>query len=427
MKKFLLAVALTFGFAFAIVLVGQVVLLGYETFFETLLNRRQISNEPDIPRLDMPINEPTPTPHAGEDFIFDFSGFDDEDSQSAHNEPLPDPISITPLSLLPMYTPGGLELPVVGATGWAGARIQLYSSPLIYDEDAPQRILSPGQEFVILIEWEDWWFVRLPNEDEGWVRHGACFINLPDVIPSIVYNITNARRSIKTAGDYDIPGITNIPLYSAYSFNYRFHRSMYIVPALYATAKRLFHVQQAALENGDTLVIYEVFRPHSTQQQVVRYLNDLMRVNSYVRTALNTNPWSPTWFISHGVSNHQRGAAVDATIARVKEYTIEYTADFMYSFRRITDYVHHPMPSRMHDLHPRAATFLSPGSTVFTNTMTESAKLLQSYFMQHGFSPLASEWWHFNDSQGIDLARNFYITGTFYTERILSFPPFFGS
>ena len=426
-KRLLISVGFTICIAFAIVVIGRMVLLGYERFFDALMGRQRVAGETNTPQLDMVFVSPAPTPFVGEDFVPEFE-YGDEIGLTAHEETLPDPISITPLSSLVMYAPGtSLELPVVGATGWAGARIEMRHSPMIMDdEDLPPRILSPGQEFVILIEWGDWWYVRLPSNEEGWVRHEACLINLPDVIPSLVFNITNASGSIKVSGDFDIAGITNVPLYDAHSFNHRYGRSMYIVPALYATAKRLFYVQQAALAGGDTLVIYEVFRPHSTQQLVVSRLNDLMRENSVVRTALNTHPWSPNWFISHGVSSHQRGAAIDATLARVVSYEIAYTADFMYSFRRILEYVPYQMPTPMHDLHPNAAVFIGPGSSTFTDSMTEGAKLLQSHFIRHGFTPLASEWWHFNDPRGVELARSLYITGAFYTQSIMSFPPSFG-
>ena len=406
------------------------VLLGYERFFDALLiGRGRVSGEPGAPQVDL-VNV-TPTPPAqntanepqseNEDFTLYFP--------EAGDEPLPDPIDIPPLSSLARYTPGlNLELPIRGATGWAGARIGLFRSNPLFDDGPPLRYLSPGQMFVILIEEGQTWFVELPNGERGWVRHEACFINLPDVIPSLVFRNTNASGSIKISGNYEIPGVTGVSLYRARSGNERFRlgqdEQMYIVPALYATAIRLFHVQQTALENGDTLVIYEVFRPHATQQLVVDQLNDLMRVNPNVRTALNTYPWSPTWFISQGVSSHQRGAAVDASLARVVSYNIVDTADFMYFYRRITEYVMHPMPTRVHDLHPSAAAFTGPRSTTLTGTMTDSAILLQSYFTRYGFSPLASEWWHFNDTRGVDLASGLYITGRFNTESVMSFPPY---
>ena len=486
---------LTLVVAVAIVVVGRVVLLGYEAFFDGLARNGR------NPSTNQPVQEvvhqaPTPTPHVADDFVPDF--FDEPDYYDLpFDEPLPDALFITPLYMLNpdvQYSP--FELPVVGATGWVASRTGLFhvppgfvesredenltadgegvedeypaadgegeadeypaadgegeedEYPAAMGEDEPlfflfgpedyeqdyeeheQEILpflelEEGKVFVILQEWNEWWHVMLNHGVTGWLRREYCFINLPDVIPSIVFNITNATASVKRSGAYEIPGVTGEALYMAFRFNHRFGRHKYIVPALYSTAKRLNLVQQTALENGETLVVYEAFRPHRTQQLIVNRLNDLMRTNQSVSDALNTPPWSPSWFISHGVSHHQRGAAIDASLARVVEYEITYTADFVYAYRRVLSYVMHKMPTPMHDLHPDAATFTAPGTRVFAETMTESAKLLQGFFTVHGFTPLASEWWHFNDVYGVEVARRGNITGGFMTEEILSFPPSF--
>ena len=479
MKKVLFLCGLTVLVAVSIVVVGRFVLLGYEAFFDGLARNERATDANQYATEAVNL-QPTPTPHVGDDFIPDFS--DDSDFyELPYDEPLPDAIFITPLYMLGSHAAGYLELPVVGATGWVAAQTGLYHIPPGFyfteedglsadlngheedlddqeedlsagldDQDVPLfiifgpedyephedddyyeqiplpfRELAEGQVFVILEERNDWWRVMLDDEQTGWLRHEFCFINLPDVIPSLVFNITNATSSVKRSGYYEIPGVTGEALYSAFRFNHRFGRHMYIVPALYSTAKRLSLVQQMALENGETLVIYEVFRPHHTQQHVVNRVNDLMRANPNVSDALNTPPWSPSWFISHGVSHHQRGAAIDASLARVVDYEIIYTADFVYRYRRIVNSVMHKMPTPMHDLHPAAATFSAPGTRVFADTMTEGAKLMQGFFLRHGFTPLASEWWHFNDTYGVEVARRNNVTGGFTTEQILSFPPSF--
>ena len=393
--------------------------------------------------------------------------FEWQPEDAAHDEPtipyvapLPEPIAITPLNSLSMSNiERSLELPVIGATGWAGAYTglflehpdlyvpseipvqiydlypqdyDLYLQDEDYEEEPPElyldgqrpiKILSPGELFLILQEKGKWWLVRMWDGYEGWVSSNACFINLPDVVPSIVYNITNASGSVMVSGGFAIPGVTGISLYRSSEFNYRFGRTMYIVPALYATAKRLFGVQQAALARGETLVVYEVFRPLTTQRHVANSLNSLMRENDYVNYALNADPWNPTWFIASGVSSHQRGAAVDASLARVVSYGNFFTACNVYEYRRVLEYVMHHMPTPMHDLHPSAATFEEPGSNVFADTMTEAAKVMQALFARHDFTPLASEWWHFNDMGGVEVARALDMTGNFYTEWILSMPP----
>jgi len=281
--------------------------------------------------------------------------------------------------------------------------------------------LVPGQPFVILEVYGIWWYIQLPNRVTGWVLHSGCFINLPDVIPSLVFNITNAYYSVLRSSGYDIPNVSGEALYSARAFNHRLGRYEFIVPALYATSYRIFAAQQAALANGDTIIIYEVFRPSTTQMRVVSNLTTLMNENETVHAALNTPPWSPNWFISHGTSHHQRGAAVDASIGRVTSYEIRHMDGFAY--RHILDYVPHVMPTPMHELNPTAAIFISPGNSTPPETMTEGATIMQGYFRRAGFSLLASEWWHFNDNAGIGIAQRHNMRGVFFTETIYSVPP----
>jgi D-alanyl-D-alanine dipeptidase len=282
------------------------------------------------------------------------------------------------------------------------------------------RNLNPGQVFVILEEQDEWWNVRLPDNTVGWVQHAACFINLTDVVPSIVFNITNARESIFSSGGYDIPNVTGEQLYSAFSLNPRFGFGRFIVPTFYSTSKRIFSVQQAALSQGDTLVIYEIFRPQETQRRVVTGLQTLMNENEAIYTALHTPPWSPGMFIAHGISIHQFAAAIDVSLARVISYEIRQTGDSQY--RLITQFVYHDMPTIMHDLHPRSASLESPGSGVLAESMTEGAVMLRNLFTRVGFSPVPSEWWHFSDMAGAAIARERGIVGNFFVDTIMSVP-----
>ena len=191
---------------------------------------------------------------------------------------------------------GILELPVSGATGWAASTMPLRSEP---NRSADVVLnLAPGQGFTILAEYGDWWNVRLggigglskANSVSGWVLHRGCFINLPDVIPSVVFDITNAYSSVKRSGGYEIPNITGYALYEARAFNHRLGRYEFIVPVLYSTSLRIFQAQQSALADGNTIIIYEAFRPRITQQSVVNNLQLLMDSNAVVRRAINTPP-----------------------------------------------------------------------------------------------------------------------------------------
>ena len=330
---------------------------------------------------------------------------------------------------------GRLELPVNGATGWAAVSMPLYDEPSQNADTIVQ--LTAGQGFTIVKEYGEWWYIRIggtsdTNDISGWVQHRACFVNLPDVIPSLVFDITNAYSSVKRSGGYDIPNITGHALYNARAFNWRLGRYEFIVPVLYSTALRIFEAQQAALADGNTIIIYEAFRPRSAQQSVVGNLQWLMVSNASVQRIISTPPWGMNWFIATGTSNHQRGAAIDVGLGRI--ISQETRMSGLYRYTHITVFERHVMPTPMHELSPLAATFTRPVSSsnmdiwrtaIPATTMTEGALLLQRYLTNAEFTPLASEWWHYNDLEGVRIANSAGITGDFYTETIYSRIPNF--
>lgn len=290
---------------------------------------------------------------------------------------------------------GGLELPVYGSTGYAAVSTDIYDSAF----DSSLASLNPGDAFLILKESGQWWQVE-KNGVIGWVRHNHCMINLPDVVPSMIYNNTNAYSSVFRANDFDIPGITGEQLY-AYSdrrdgkaWNERLQRYEYIVPVLYATAKRAYQAQCNALANGDTIVIYEAFRPSSVQAKVYREVSALAGSNADVRKGFGS--WNMSWFIAAGISNHQVGYAIDASIAKV--VNTDYASAGKYKYPKLESFEYY-MPSPIHELSTQGVVYTAPGGTVFSEGMknSESAQNLQKYFIDAGFSPLPSEWWHFND------------------------------
>ena len=59
------------------------------------------------------------------------------------------------------------------------------------------------------------------------------------------------------------------------------------------------------------------------------------------------------------------------------------------------------MPSSIQELSARALVYTSPGGSVLSEGMlnSEAAQTLQKYCVDAGLSPLASEWWHFNDDE----------------------------
>jgi len=330
------------------------------------------------------------------------------------------------------YHAGYLELPVAGATGWAATATSLVRS----GTDEVIAVLSAGTAFRILEEEDAWWYIERATGsggETGWVQHTYCMINLPDVVPSIIYDNTNAYSSAFISSGENIPGITGARLYSfsdrsdGRSFNARLQRYEYIVPVLYSTAKRVSQAQRNALENGDTLIMYEAFRPASVQTQVADALSAFANANSDIRTGISTPPWSIGWFISTGISNHQRGYAVDIGLARV--IAVEEAEIGGYRYRRITQFEIYEMPSPIHELSIRSITTVGPASSELSESIKNNpyALALRHYAMDAGLTPLPSEWWHFDDlhtAQNItEMGGNGNFRGNFEIRYILSVPP----
>ena len=267
-------------------------------------------------------------------------------------------------------------------------------------------VLDPGTPFTILAESGSWWQVRLKGGEKGWLEHRYCLINLPDVVPSIVYNATNAYSSVFVSSGVDIPHITGEALYHGKEDNPRLGRREFMMPVLYAMAKNVCQAQQNALAQGNTLVLYEGFRPYSTQMAVVKGLRALSRTNSEVAANISTAPWDISWFIATKVSNHQRGYAMDVSLAKV---TRAHLGQFgRHSVVQVDEYEEYAMPTPIHELSMASATFTEPVAS-YSSTAWRSASLseamranqptlaLQQYCTDAKLTPLASEWWHFND------------------------------
>ena len=90
------------------------------------------------------------------------------------------------------------------------------------------------------------------------------------------------------------------------------------MPVLYPMAKKVFtRRSRLALENGETLVLYEAYRPFQVQMTIVRALSKLANENKTVLEGIATAPWTLSWFASTRLSNHQRGGAIDVSLAKV--------------------------------------------------------------------------------------------------------------
>lgn len=292
-------------------------------------------------------------------------------------------------------------------------------------------VLEPGTAFVILRESGDWWQVRAHGVT-GWIEHRYCLINLPDVIPSMIYNDTNAYSSVFVSCGKNIPGITGQALYHAKAQNPRLGHREFMMPVLYAMAKNVCQAQQNALAEGNTLVLYEGFRPYSAQTAVVRGLSKLAQRDREVKAGISTRPWDISWFIATGASNHQQGYAMDVSLAKVTRAHMGSVGG--HSVVLVDEYEEYDMPTPIHELSMASATYTRPVN-IFSNTAWKSAELapamaanapakaLQRYCTMAKLTPLASEWWHFNDLTAHSQIRAHPSSGNYLIKECLSTAP----
>lgn len=322
---------------------------------------------------------------------------------------------------------GTFELPVNGASGYTTVPLRLREDPS--SDTNVISTLESGQGFTILEELNDWWQIDVDGKI-GWVMHKYCLINLPDVIPSIIYNNTNSYSSKLMSSGKEIPNITGQKLYNAYMYNERLGKEEYIAPILYVMAPKINAAQQAALAEGNTLIIYEAFRPYEVQQKIVENLRALADTDPEVKEGISKSPWSTGWFISTGTSNHQRGYAIDVSLGKIISQGKKTTGSYIYN--EISEYIEYSMPTEIHELSTAAITFNAPipslSDTEWRNakpsdTMNSEALLLQEYCTKAGLTPLASEWWHFNDLDGLEIVKNNANSGTFIIKNNYSVVP----
>ena len=286
--------------------------------------------------------------------------------------------------------------------------------------DGALALVASGTPFTVLQEEGDWWQVAVTTDyftDEeqtqtqrgeitGWLEHKYCLVNLPDVIPSIIYDATNSYSSHFRSCGKIIPEVTGEAFYPSKTYNERLGKMEFMMPVLYSMAFKLCEAQQSALAEGNSLILYEGYRPHEVQTKVLNSLSAMTRTDPEVKEAVTGAPWRISWFISGGYSNHQRGYAVDMGLAKVSE-TKEYTTGG-YRYVRVWNYERYEMPTPIHELSRAAATYTAP-VTINSTTAWKNAEMtqamasnepalgLQRYCTDAELTPLASEWWHFND------------------------------
>lgn len=324
---------------------------------------------------------------------------------------------------LPQIYEGEFELPLQGATVYALANTKLY------DESGNKQTVNAGDALRIVSEEGDELVVMDADGFTGKISSYKVMLNLADVVPSIIYRDTNSVASVFQSSGYAIPGVTGEQFYDVQQYNERLGRTEFNMPIIFATAKKVMAAQQMALSEGYSLCIVETYRPMDTQQKVIDNLNMLASTNSDVLHGI-TDGWDKSWFIAQSISNHQRGYAMDLTLVEVKETEVCTSGD--YAYVNVCDYAEVEMPTPIHELSKASATFTKPvpsrDATAWQGkelapSMNEVAIRLQNYCTSAGFTPLASEWWHFNDLDAMNSSAGSLSDGGYFLQPNLSVIP----
>lgn len=326
------------------------------------------------------------------------------------------------------YEESAFELPVTGAGGFTSVNTHLRETA---SEDSESlTVLAAGTPFYVVEEQGTWWRIVTESQEEGWIANQLAFINLPDVLPSAIYDNPNAYGSIFRSSDTDIPGITGEVLYEAHGMNNRLDTEEFVMPIIYSTAQKIAQAQQAALENNETLVIMETFRPSTAQVLVNQHLSELADENEEVLNGLTEEPWTMHWFINEGVSNHQRGLAVDLTLARIE--SLEERIIDHYIVPQVTEYRVYEMYSPIFELSTASAMLMRPIAArdrvgwkeiPYQDHVNEEAQRLEAYMFEADMIPIASEWWHFNDIDVLEAFEEELGEGNFHLDRVFNLPP----
>ena len=290
-----------------------------------------------------------------------------------------------------------------------------------------------GQAYCVLEEADGLFGIRF-GDGTGYIRSELCMINLPEYIGDLCsYNITNSYDSLYMVHEYGIDKVSGTVI-KGYE-KIQLGDGEYVVPLLYPAAKKLVVAAQTALEQGYRLKIYDSFRPNVATLDIYdlakvilqdpvpkttfsgKAVEDLGMLSwdpnasdgsesdgegsetepsegadaptetptepeewdgiipglTYEILMTDNGRWSLANFLAQGVSNHNRGIAMDLTLETLdgKELT---------------------MQTSMHDL-----SWYSESSRNNNN-----AKLLRTIMTDAGFGGLGSEWWHYQDNDARD-------------------------
>ncbi len=311
----------------------------------------------------------------------------------------------------------GFSASISGATGWGTTSLTVYQedmSPIgTIEAKEPFRILDRYNEELLQIEY---------NGMTGYVDIGNVLINLPDVEPDIIYNLTNATGSIFTSttergtanlklsifgeqlyynGDVlDFYDNTSAVDRAGKVWNEKLGKYEFIIPILFTAAERISAARNMAAADGYNFKIYDAYRTNVATHLMSSSFNSLYNQSG---GSLFLGGYDTSFFVAAALSAHNIGCAIDVTMVRGLEEV--------------------DMPTKMHVLSGDAVLLNASGGRMaadlygkpysyyadnFVSTMTEDAKRMCAYMIEAGLTGLGSEWWHFQDQAGYNRNSGYY-------------------
>ncbi len=268
---------------------------------------------------------------------------------------------------------GVFSVTLYGATAWANQSLSMRSKAT-KNSSHIGTVPTGGKMKIISSMNSNTKYIKVSYKGKkGYVYSNNIYINLPDVMPDAVYEISNASGSIYKSSGKNIPGITGKNLYGqTKKYNKKIGKKAYYVPLLFPVAKQLQKAYDKARSEGYNLKIYDTYRPYSVSKRVNSSFRSLYNSNKKVRNKVNYdkngNYWGPTWFLANNVSRHNRGTALDLTLTNSNNKELK-------------------AQTPMHTLDTRSLRKYN----------NKTAKKLSRIMTSVGFETLESEWWHFQE------------------------------
>ena len=266
---------------------------------------------------------------------------------------------------------GTFDATLYGARAWANQALNIMSSAS--DSSKKLGTVPLGGKMTIVGD-ESGKFIKIQYGNiVGYVYNSCIYINLPDIVPDAIYEITNANASIFKSADEVIPGITGANLYGySKAYNEKIGKTTYYAPLLYPVAKEFQNAYHTARSRGFNLKVYDSYRPYDVTKTISTAFKKLYNQNPAVKSLVNKDKngqvWGTSWFLAEKASNHNKGIALDLTItdSSGKELSAQ---------------------TPMHTLDTRALRKYN----------NDVANKLSDIMTSSGFETLASEWWHYEE------------------------------